>query len=255
MTTTAVPVDQLTVQTPEAVQFRIPLAGPATRMLALEIDVLVVAAITGTIQKILSPFVAFDIVAGLIIVMGFVVYVGYGIGCEWFWRGQTVGKKLMRLRVVDMEGRRLEPAQIVIRNLLRFVDGLPLFYLLGGIVCLVNKNRQRLGDIAARTVVIRHQDVWEPDLDQILGAKYNSFLEHRRLAARLRDRVPPALAGIALEALLRRDQLDPAARLEIFGDLANRLRALVEFPADATELLSDEQYVRNAVEILFRAPR
>jgi hypothetical protein len=79
------------------------------------------------------------------------------------------------------------------------------------------------------------------------------MLEHPHLAARLRQRVTPALAGVALDALVRRDQLDDGARVELFGELAGRLRKLVEFPAEAVEGLSDEQYVRNAVEILYRS--
>ena len=51
---------------------------------------------------------------------------------------------------------------------------------------------------------------------------------------------------------LQRDQLDDAARVELFRELAGRLRGMVEFPAEALEALSDEQYVRNAVEILYR---
>jgi hypothetical protein len=59
------------------------------------------------------------------------------------------------------------------------------------------------------------------------------------------------MATVALEALLRRDQLDPAARLDLFADLATQFKALVTFPEEATEQLSDEQYVRNVAEVLF----
>jgi hypothetical protein len=55
-----------------------------------------------------------------------------------------------------------------------------------------------------------------------------------------------------LDALVRRDQLEDGARVELFRELAGRLRGLVEFPTEAVEGLSDEQYVRNAVEILYR---
>jgi LytS/YehU family sensor histidine kinase len=91
----------------------------------------------------------------------------------------------------------------------------------------------------------------QPDLNQLLGARYNSMLEHRHLAARLRQRVPPHAATIALEAILRRDQFEPRARIELFEDLSTYFRRLVEFPAESTEQLSDEQYVRNVAEILF----
>jgi hypothetical protein len=44
---------------------------------------------------------------------------------EWRWRGQTIGKRVLRLRVVDAQGLRLHFTQVVLRNLLRFVDMLP----------------------------------------------------------------------------------------------------------------------------------
>ena len=75
---------------------------------------------------------------------------------------------------------------------------------------------------------------------------------HPHLAARLRQRVAPELAGVALDALVRRDQFDDAARVALFRELAVAFKKLVEFPAEAVEALSDEQYVRNTVEILYR---
>ena len=60
------------------------------------------------------------------------------------------------------------------------------------------------------------------------------------------------LAAAALDALLRREQLEATARLRVFAELAERFRRLVSYPASAVETLSDEHYVRNAVEIVFR---
>src|SRR5206468_9747860 len=94
----------------------------------------------------------------------FVVSIGYTITCEWSWRGQTLGKRLLRLRVVDAEGLRLQFNQVVTRNLLRFVDSLPIFYFVGGVVCWFSPKCQRLGDIAANTVVICYPRIAEPDL-------------------------------------------------------------------------------------------
>jgi uncharacterized RDD family membrane protein YckC len=182
----------------------------------------------------------------------FILSVGYGIACEWLWRGQTVGKRLMRLRVVDAEGMRLQFNQIVTRNLLRFVDSLPASYLVGGIVCWFGAKCQRLGDIAANTMVIRIPRVLEPDLDQLLVGKFNSLRQYPHLAARLRQNVTPAEAAVALQALLRRDELEPVARVELFADLAAHLRTKVEFPAEATDGIADEQYIRNVVDVLYR---
>ena len=55
-----------------------------------------------------------------------------------------------------------------------------------------------------------------------------------------------------LQALTRRDELDPAARLTLFRDLADSFRATVPYPPDISESLTDEQYIRNVVDILYR---
>ena len=153
---------------------------------------------------------------------------------------------------MDAEGLRLQFHQVVTRNLLRFVDMLPLFYFVGGITALLNRSCQRLGDIAANTIVIRHPRLFEPDLDQLLAGKYNSLREYPHLEARLRQRVSAAEAGLALQALLRRDQLEPQARVELFSDIADHFRCKAEFPAEATDGITDEQYVRNVVDVLYR---
>jgi hypothetical protein len=183
----------------------------------------------------------------------FVISLIYGILSEWLWQGQTVGKRLLGIRVMDRDGLPMHMSQIVVRNLLRPVDMLPAFYLLGGIVAVSTRYGQRIGDLAANTVVVRTRQLEPPDWQKLLAGKFNSMLEHPHLAARLRQRVTPELAGVALDALVRRDQLEDGARVELFGELAGRLRKLVEFPAEAVEGLSDEQYVRNAVEIFYRS--
>jgi hypothetical protein len=155
--------------------------------------------------------------------------------------------------VMDRDGLPIQASQIVVRNLLRPVDMLPAFYLAGGVAALASRHRQRLGDMAANTVVVRSGQAEAPDWRNLLAGRYNSMLGHPHLAARLRQRTDPALAGVALDALARRDQLDDAARVLLFQELAARFRSLVEFPAEAVEALSDEQYVRNAVEILYRS--
>jgi len=185
-------------------------------------------------------------------VVYFIVSIGYGMAAEWYWRGQTVGKRLLRLRVMDAQGLRLQFSQIVIRNLLRFVDMLPAFYLVGGIACLVSRRAQRLGDLAANTIVVRNPRITKPDLDQLLAGKYNSLRDYPHLEARLRQRISPAEASIAMQALLRRDRLEPQARVELFEGIAAYFRSKVEFPPEATDGITDEQYVRNVLDVLYR---
>jgi len=154
--------------------------------------------------------------------------------------------------VVDAEGLRLQFHQVVTRNLLRFVDSLPLFYFIGGVACWFTSKCQRLGDIAANTIVIRYPQVSEPDLDQLLAGKFNSLRSYPHLAARLRQRVTPGEAAIALQAVLRRDFFDPGARLDLFDSLAQHFRSKVDFPSEATDGITDEQYIRNIVDVLYR---
>jgi uncharacterized RDD family membrane protein YckC len=207
------------------------------------------------LQKLAAVLAAFsaDAAEGLGVVLYFVVTILYSILTEWLWQGQTAGKRMLGIRVMDRDGLPIHFSQIVVRNLLRPVDMLPAFYLVGGLVALGSRYGQRVGDLAANTVVVRTRQLEPPDWRKLLAGKFNSMLEHPHLAARLRQRVAPELAGVALDALVRRDQLDDAARIQLFHELAVRLKALVEFPAEAVEALSDEQYVRNTVEILYRS--
>jgi len=182
----------------------------------------------------------------------FAISIGYAICLEWFWRGQTIGKRLLRIRVTDSQGLRLQFSQVVVRNLLRFLDSLPLFYFVGGLSTVLTAHGQRLGDLVANTIVVQMPKLLEPDLEEVLPDKFNSFRHYPHLAARLRQRVSPQRAGILLRALLRRDALDHESRLTLFRTLREKLEAFVAFPAEITGGISDEQYVRNVVDILFR---
>ena len=247
--------NRLKIKTPEGVVFSLLLAGPISRFLAWALDlgcILVLTQTTNTIIHVLD-FISHDLAMAISILTYFLVSIGYGIVLEWFWRGQTLGKRLLRLRVLDAQGLRLQFSQVVVRNLLRFVDSLPALYMVGGLTCLISRQAQRLGDIAANTIVVRHPRIHEPDLDQLLSGKYNSFHRYPHLEARLRQRATPREAGMALHALLRREDLDPGARIGLYHDLAEYFREMVSFPEEATQGISDEQYLRNVVDVLFRS--
>ena len=178
----------LLIRTPEGVVFSLLLAGPVTRFLAWSIDLACVSVASTFIGMILSflKLFSFDFGRAILVLVYFLISIGYGIVAEWYWRGQTVGKRLLRLRVIDAQALRLQFSQVVIRNLLRFVDALPVFYLVGGLSCLLGRRAQRLGDLAANTIVVRHPVLLEPDLEQLMAGKYNSFRDHPHMAARLR---------------------------------------------------------------------
>lgn len=247
---------RLVIRTPEGVEFALVLAGPITRFLAWAIDGAAIIVASNMIGKLLSvlAFISPDVANTASTIAFFVISVGYGIAFEWLWRGQTIGKRVLGLRVMDARGLKLHVSQIVIRNVLRLVDMLPALYLVGGVACAVNRYSQRLGDVAANTVVVRRQPLAIPDANALLGERYNSLLDYPNLAARLRHRVTPELVEIGLEALSRRDTLDPAARIRVFDELSARFRELVEFPEEATLQITSEQYVRNAIGVILRSP-
>jgi uncharacterized RDD family membrane protein YckC len=244
----------LQIQTPEGVVFNLTVAGLYTRFLAWAIDG---AAIT-TVSSVIGMVTAFlavlspDFAKGLFLISYFVISIGYGIFTEWCWRGQSWGKRLLRLRVIDASGLKLQLSQIIIRNLLRPVDLLPGLYFLGGIVSYLSMRGQRLGDLAANTVVIRIPETFTLNTQALKESKYNSFREYPHLEARLRQRVKPTEASLALDAILRRDEMEPEARLELFRRIADHFRSLVKFDEKVNEMITDEQYVRNAVASIYR---
>lgn len=247
-------MNEVRVKTPEGVLFSFSVASPITRFLAWSVDAGVISILSWMIGMCLRllVFVNHDIGSAATVISYFVISVGYGIMLEWHWRGQTLGKRLLRLRVMDEQGLRLRFNQIVIRNLLRAVNALPILYFLGGVACLISSRSQRLGDLAANTIVVRSPRILEPDLDQLAAGKFNSLRQYPHLEARLRQRLSPVEAAVLLQALLRRDDFDAAARVELFSELATHCRTLVHFPAESADSLADEQYVRNVVDIIFQ---
>ncbi len=246
--------NELIVETPEGVRFVHRLASPVIRFLAFSIDIATIMMVVSILSVAVSllGLVSIDLALAFSILLYFVVSIGYFIVLEMLWRGQTLGKRLMKLRVIDASGLKLRPNQIVVRNLLRFVDSFPVLYLLGGVVALLSVRSQRLGDLAADTVVVREIELLSPNLTEVSEAFYNSFRECPRLEAKLRQAVVPEESELALQALRRRDEIDPIARAKLFGVIAKSFREQVVFPADITASMSDEQYVRNCVDTIFR---
>jgi len=188
-----------------------------------------------------------------LVIFQFAIAILYGIATEWLMNGQTLGKRMFSLRVIDERGLKLGLKQVVIRNLFRLLDSLPsTFYLIGGLSCLFTHRCQRIGDIAAGTLVIREAMATPPALDQLALSGDNSFAAVPHIEARLRQRTSPIEARLALDAVVRRDELAPESRLTVFSKLADHFRETAEFPEEITIGLSDEQYVRNVVNSLFR---
>jgi len=248
---------RITIETPEGVSFSLYLAGPFTRFLAWLIDCLVLQAATMFLYGIFSgfEFILGNVGAALLILAYFAGSFLYRIGMEWRFRGQTLGKRLLKLRVVDSSGLRLQFHQVVIRNLVRVVDAIPVLYVVGGLAMLINKKHQRLGDLAANCVVTYIPEDEAPDFKQVLPGKYNSFRDYPHLEGRLRQQVTPQEADLLVQSLLRREGLEAAERVQLYRELAEHFREKAAFPEDAVAGITDEQYLRNVVDSVFRGRR
>jgi len=160
--------DRVEILTPEMVRVSLPLAGIGRRGLAFLVDFSIRYGIPFLVLAVLSvlagPFLvdlwmggAFKIVA--MIVAFFSAQFLYHLLFEALWAGQTPGKRLLGIRVVEERGRQVTIVSSAVRNLLRMVDALPFFYGLGVFNLFVSRRHQRLGDVAAGTLVVREDRI------------------------------------------------------------------------------------------------
>jgi uncharacterized RDD family membrane protein YckC len=245
---------ELTIATPEGVLFRLPLAGPASRLYAMLLDI---AIVLGTVNGVgLLVYWIFAKAPGfgvMVITLGeFAIGFAYGALLEGSWNGQTIGKRLFHLRVIDQAGLPLRIEQAWVRNLMRVFDALPFAYLMGGISALSNPLMQRFGDRVAGTLVVRQTPLAAPGEESWTRQKYNSFMDYPTIAMKLRRAATPELASLIQDALRRRNELAAYARREIYRELATYLQSEISpFPDELVEMLSDEQYLINAAGVLF----
>lgn len=169
----------LRIETPENARLTCQVAGPTWRGLAYLIDSFFRFAIfvLGLMLALLLSLSFAGISSGLVLLLLFVLEWGYFAGCEYFWQGRTPGKWACGLRVVHESGEPLSWWGAVLRNLLRVADTLPLMLVFPDqsallavtpiygpalISMLLTTRLQRLGDLAAGTIVIHEV---KPTLD------------------------------------------------------------------------------------------
>ncbi len=140
--------------TPEGVDLTLVPAGAIARVSAFALDLMIRGTLLGLVAAVLAMLGAFGM--GLFLLLAFLV--------EWFYpvlfevgSGATPGKRSFGLLVVESDGRPVGLAASVIRNLLRTADFLPFLFGFGILFMLFHPRFQRLGDLAAGTLV-----VWAP---------------------------------------------------------------------------------------------
>lgn len=146
------------VELADGVEIRLRMAGPMLRLAAYLIDgcIKTVVMIVVVLAMGLAGMALGDrVVTGLIALIAFFMEWFYPMVFEAGRRGATPGKRAVGLRVVQVTGSPITPGQAFLRNILRWIDSMPLFtYGFGMVSCLATRRFQRLGDLAAGTVVI-----------------------------------------------------------------------------------------------------
>jgi uncharacterized RDD family membrane protein YckC len=165
--------DQLNIATPELVEIEMPLAGIGSRFIALLVDMLIwLAGFIGLIVLIVLSAPKGEAphsehsdqwAVAIIIFIVFLLFWGYFTLFEAFWNGQTPGKRVARIRVIHRSGRAIGLVESMARNLVRYIDMQPFpLYAVGVIAIFATRQHQRLGDLAAGTLVVRDRALEEP---------------------------------------------------------------------------------------------
>ena len=215
--------DRLSIATPEGVELDLTLAGLGSRAIAGGVDLLIKLAIIGLLA-LAGSAIGDGFGVAVVLIAAFLVLFFYDVLFELVGRGRTPGKRWSGLRVVRSSGRPVDARASVIRNLLRIIDGWPLSYVPTIVSILVTARNQRLGDLAADTVVIRERHAassvapaakpWTPTLDDEAAGWDVSAITAEEMAA---------VNGF----LVRRQSLSGAARHRLAQQLVAALHPRV----------------------------
>jgi uncharacterized RDD family membrane protein YckC len=147
--------DRVTIATPEGVSLELVLAGVGSRFVARLLDTLIQLLIIIALALGVALTSAPGVMRAVATVLMFLVLFGYDIPFEAMNNGRTIGKSAAGIRVLHDDGQAVGFFASAIRNILRIADFLPALYVVGVITMVVSRNDQRLGDLAAGTIVVR----------------------------------------------------------------------------------------------------
>jgi len=234
-------MDKINILTPEHIELEYELAGLGSRFVAIVIDLLLqggAAAVLVLIMILLEPNIMSkgitaiysSIILSILVVLVFLVIFGYFIFFETIWSGQTPGKRISQIQVIKDNGQPVRFIDTCIRNFLRIADFLPLYYILGILLILANKQNKRVGDMAARTIVVRLKSNLSPttlpNLKVVSDYHFNlSKLNEEEY-------------GLIRNFIIRRNELRPNARAHLARKISLPLMKKLE--ADPGEIDFEE---------------
>jgi len=233
--------DRVRIATPEGVDVELTLAGIGSRFIAAFLDLLIQGSVllaTAFALGVLGNDDAGGFGVAAYSIVFFLVFFGYDVLFEVRSRGRTPGKRWTGLRVVLAGGGPITFVPSCVRNIMRVIDFLPPVYGIGMLSIFVTSRNQRLGDLAAGTLVVRERPG---------GLRAHSGPEEIALARGSEDgwdvsSISAQDVGTVRQFLDRRSGLESRARAELAGELARRLRPRV---AGAPEGLSAEEFLER----------
>lgn len=225
----AAPLRQhLPIETPEHVAVHLELAGVGSRAAAALLDTSLVTLALLLLHVLAGALGLGEIGSALegwalavLILLSFLTFFGYFAFFEALNGGRTPGKQALGLRVVMETGHPVTPAAAMVRNLVRLLDCyFPLLPFLPGLVMVfLHRRNQRLGDLAAGTIVVRDRPVdWA-----LVPAPPREASAEEPL-----ETGPPELSEdefrLLDQYLARADQLDAAVQVRLATDLSRRFQ-------------------------------
>lgn len=208
-------IDNLLIDTPENVILEAEIAGFGSRCMAAIIDYIIILILLLGFSCLFMGAVSDDdtdrdILIAIYFLIQFLLITFYHLFFEFAWNGQTPGKRRLNIRIVQANGMPPTTSSILVRNLVRLFDFLPLFYGIGLVSLFITPRTQRLGDLAARTIVIReNKQLTLATVREDYSVRYEHISRHdpvptdidiTKLTANDRRRV--------VDFLQRRDELD-----------------------------------------------
>src|SRR5262249_31342730 len=220
--------ETLVIETPEHVELNFALATIGNRFLACAIDhgiqvislisiYIIARSLSASVRAVES--IIFNDAKGIslwvmavMIIAGFLIFFGYFVFFETIWSGQTPGKRWMKLRVIQEDGRPIHFFAALSRNLIRLADSMPFpFYSIGLISVFASDRAKRLGDYVTNTVVVKERSAKAAIFDEVFES----------------EEIDPALRRVARAV-----------------DFAGDVRAVAP-----TEILAVESFLRRRYEI------
>jgi uncharacterized RDD family membrane protein YckC len=245
--------DRYTVDTPENIEFAYDIAGIGSRFLAAIIDGIAILIAQAVVLLAAGLAISsLDLPESLVTagasILGFLILWGYFLAFEMAWNGQSPGKRVIGLRVVREGGRPITFVASAIRNLVRLVDFLPLFYGIGVVAMFCDRRARRLGDLAAGVLVVRERgDVTLESLTaRSAGAAVPASLERIERISALND----SDYGLIQEFLARRSEFSKEGRARLAAQLLRGVERRLELSAGQ----DGEQFLER-VALAYRAHR